>query len=113
MPAHGIIVSPDLKTFVHAHGMAESAGSGAGGGHGDHGTASTSSGPIGIAVTLPKAGLYKLWFQFQRGTTVITAPFVLDVMASHGPPPAQPSCGTLSCPSGQHCMVMGGAPMCM
>lgn len=115
MPAHGIIVSPDRMTFRHAHGMAESAGGG--GGHGGHGGAgATTTGPVGIDVTLPKAGLYKMWVQFQRGTTLITAPFVLSVMPGHGPPPPPPpSCATLTCRSGQHCMVMGSppAPMCM
>ncbi len=116
MPAHGIIVSSDLKTFVHAHGMAETAG----GGHGGHGTmGSTTTGPVGIDVTLPKAGLYKMFVQFQRGTTLITAPFVLSVMANHGPPtpppPSTPSCATMRCPTGQSCMAMGSppAPMCM
>ena len=112
MPAHGIIVSPDLKTFVHAHGMPETA---AGGGHGGHGGASTSTGPVGIDVTLPKAGLYKMFVQFQRGTTLITAPFVLDVMAGNGPPPPPPTCATMTCPTGEQCMMMGvpSAPMCM
>lgn len=119
MPAHGIIVSSDLKTFVHAHGMAETAGGGHGG-HGGHGGApSTTTGPVGIDVTLPKAGLYKMFVQFQRGTTLITAPFVLSVMANHGPPtpppPATSSCATMRCPAGQSCMLMGSppAPMCM
>ena len=116
MPAHAIIVSSDLKTFVHAHGMAESTGGA--GGHGGHGAASsTTTGPVAVDITLPKAGLYKMFVQFQRGATLITAPFVLNVMASHGPPPPSPtaSCATIHCPSGQMCMVMGSppAPMCM
>jgi hypothetical protein len=93
-----------LKTFVHAHGMPESAAGGGGhGGHGGHGgEPTTSTGPVGVDVTLPKAGLYKMFVQFQRGTTLITAPFVLSVMASHGPPPPPPaSCATMSCPAGQ------------
>lgn len=115
MPAHGIIVSPDLKTFSHVHGMAES---GAGAGHDHHhggAMASTTTGPIGMDVTLPNAGLYKMFVQFQRGSTVITAPFVLSVMAGHGAPPPPPSCATMTCRSGQHCMLMGAppAPMCM
>ena len=114
MPAHGIIVSPDLKTFRHVHGMAESAG-GHGHVHDDGAMAATKTGPIGIDVTLPSAGLYKMFVQFQRGTTVITAPFVLSVMAGHGPPPPPPSCATMTCPARQQCMVMGAppAPMCM
>lgn len=113
MPAHAIIVSSDLKTFVHAHGMAESSG----GAHVHGAAGSTTTGPVGVDVTLPKAGLYKMFVQFKRGATLITAPFVLNVMASHGPPPPPPSasCATMHCPSGQMCMVMGSppAPMCM
>lgn len=115
MPAHAIVVSEDAKTFVHAHGMPESSG----GGHADHAghdEASTSTGPVGIDLELPKAGLYKMFLQFQRGTTLITTSFVLQVMASHGSspvPPPKPSCAAVACPSGQHCMVMGGSAMCM
>lgn len=111
MPAHAIVVSPDLKTFVHAHGMAESGG----GADHDHDHMGTSTGPVGVDVTLPKAGLYKMFLQFKRGSTLITAPFVLKAMSGHGPPPPTPSCATMTCPSGQHCMVMGSppAPMCM
>jgi hypothetical protein len=100
MPAHAIVLSEDLKTFVHLHGMPENGGE------------STSSGPLGIDLTLPTGGLYKMFLQFQRGTTVITAPFVLDVMASQAPPP---TCAGMTCPTGQHCMMMGNppAPMCM
>ena len=114
MPAHGIVLSPDLKTFQHVHGMADSMG--AMSGHHHSGTmSSTSTGPIGVDVTLPKAGRYKMFFQFQRGTTVTTAPFVLEVMPSHGPTPAEPSCATMTCPTGQDCMTMGSppTPMCM
>jgi hypothetical protein len=113
MPAHAIVVSPDLETFVHAHGMADDGrGHGADGGH-DMG--STTTGPVVIDLTLPAAGLYKMFVQFQRGATVITAPFVLGVTASDGPPPPAPSCATMTCPKGQECMVMGTppAPMCM
>ncbi len=115
MPAHAIVVSPDLATFVHAHGMAEGGGHGGHGGHGDHGdhaSSSTSTGPVVVDLTLPKKGLYKMFLQFQRNTTVITAPFVLDVMEGHDNPPTDP-CATVTCPPGQHCMVHGGHAMCM
>jgi hypothetical protein len=108
MPAHAIVVSPDLETFVHAHGMAQSGGHDHG--HGGHGATSTTSGPVFVDMTLPKEGLYKMFLQFQRGTSVITAPFVLSVMASHEPPHSP--CDNVTCPPGTHCMVHGGVPMC-
>jgi hypothetical protein len=100
MPAHAIVLSSDVKTFVHLHGMPENGGT------------STNTGPLGIELTLPVGGLYKMFLQFQRGSTVITTPFVLNVMASNAPPP---SCATVTCPTGQSCMLMGDppAPMCM
>jgi hypothetical protein len=103
MPAHAIIVSPDLTTFEHVHGMPEAGGT------------STASGPIGIDLTLPKAGLYKMFLQFERGNTVLTVPFVLEAEALHGAPPPTPTCASMKCPTGQSCMVMGNppAPMCM
>ena len=38
-------------------------------------------GRIGVDVTFPRAGLYKMFLQFQRGTAVVTAPFIVRVMA--------------------------------
>jgi hypothetical protein len=98
MPAHAILVSQDLKNFVHVHGMPEAGGT------------STPSGPLGIDMTIPEGGLYKMFLQFQRGTTLTTIPFVVNVMQSSAPPP---TCATMTCPPGQSCMIMGGAPMCM
>jgi len=90
MPAHAIVVSPDLKTFIHLHGMADSGSSSGmpGMGHMHHGMdmgeghdmGSTATGPIGVDVTFPKAGLYKMFFQFKRGDEIVTAPFVVEAM---------------------------------
>jgi hypothetical protein len=60
---HLLVVSPDLTAAIHGH----------------------PEGPFGAGpvVTfdpiLPRAGLYKLWVQFQRGGGVITVPFVIEV----------------------------------
>ena len=35
---------------------------------------------LDIAVTLPKAGRYKMFVQVKRGDTVVTVPFVLRAM---------------------------------
>ncbi len=116
MPAHAIVLSPDLKTFQHLHGTAEATSGSGASGHGDHGNmGSTKTGPVGVDFTISKAGLYKMFVQFQRGTKVITAPFVLSVMDGHAPSAPPASCATTTCPNGQSCMVMGSPPlpMCM
>ena len=83
MPGHAIVLSEDTSTFIHAHGMA--AGSGGGhGGHGGHGgdggtadAGTLSPSDLDVDVTLPSAGLYKMFIQVKRGDRVVTAPFVL------------------------------------
>lgn len=110
MPAHAIVVSEDLRDFMHLHAMITSGSGGGGmvhdvggaitppalpgsavhdvsgttGGHGGHGgvTPTTdSSVHLMVEVTFPRAGLYKVWVQFQRGTTLVTAPFVVRTSA--------------------------------
>ena len=76
--AHFVIVSQDLKEFVHAHPMS---GDDPNSGH-EHGARSNSA--ISAHVTFPKGGLYKIWAQFQRAGKVITVPFVVSVKAAEG-----------------------------
>jgi Cu+-exporting ATPase len=105
-PAHGVILSEDAATFVHAHGEAVgAAGNGhadgghdapvppptsapAAGGHDDDGHAHAT--PAGTIVgygpeivvrhTFTAPGLYKVWGQFQpHDGPVITADFVVQV----------------------------------
>jgi hypothetical protein len=57
---------------------------GHGGGHDGHGAADAGTGGVGeleVNLTLPRAGLYKMFFQFQRRDVVYTAPFVLKSVA--------------------------------
>lgn len=71
--AHFVIISQDLQEFVHAHPMS--------GGH-DHGDKmeNMETAPTVMAhVSFPKAGLYKVFAQFQRNDKVITVPFVVEV----------------------------------
>lgn len=86
MPGHAIVLSEDTSTFIHAHAMRP--GSGGHGGHGGHGgghssapAATAAPNVLDVALTLPAAGLYKMFVQVQRGETVITAPFVLRATA--------------------------------
>ena len=93
--AHFVIISEDMKDFVHAHPMEKGEtmrsmkmeGDKADHhkkGHHDHpatkGTDSkTSSSEVLAHTAFPREGLYKLWAQFQRGGRVIVVPFVVRV----------------------------------
>jgi len=84
-----------MKDFVHAHPMAKgesmdsmkmgdkSADNHADGGH-DHSTmegttTKPSASEVAAHTAFPRAGLYKLWAQFQRNNKVINVPFVVRV----------------------------------
>ncbi len=92
--AHFVIISEDLKDYLHVHPMekGESMDSMNMGGKtpddhakgDDHssmkgGSAKTISPEIMAHTTFPRAGMYKLWAQFQRAGKVIAVPFVLRV----------------------------------
>ena len=75
--AHVAVVSADSSRFAHTHG--ETAG---GAGHSETGghAAGERVGPaIAFTHTFDAPGLYKVWGQFNRGGTVITVPFVIEV----------------------------------
>lgn len=90
--AHFVIISEDMKDFVHAHPMSK-------GEHDksakmdDHNadghkhstmegvTTKRSQSEVAAHTAFPRSGLYKVWAQFQRGGQVITVPFVVNVGA--------------------------------
>lgn len=64
---HCVVISGDAQTFVHVHPTREL-------------DTSWRGGPdVDFEATFPTPGLYKVWGQFLRVGTVITAAFVLDV----------------------------------
>ena len=90
--AHFVIVSEDGRDFLHAHPMEHTGMVGAQehGGHQAalpvhaapmaHDTSSTpraSAAAVSAHTTFPRAGVYKIWVQLQRGGRVITVPFVV------------------------------------
>jgi len=100
--AHFVIISEDMKDFVHAHPMAKGekmsdmkmddkkADEHSVGGH-DHSTMEgetkkTSASEVSAHTAFPRAGLYKLWAQFQRGGKVISVPFIVNVPAGNTEP---------------------------
>lgn len=96
--AHFVIISEDMKDFVHAHPMSkgehnESGKMDTGGKTDDHNadghnhstmegvTTKPSASEVAAHTAFPRSGLYKVWAQFQRGGQVITVPFVVNVGA--------------------------------
>ncbi|MDQ3255784.1 MAG: cupredoxin domain-containing protein [Acidobacteriota bacterium] len=94
--AHFVIISEDTTDFLHAHPMTKEEMNEAGGAHGgmDHdakphahnaaemreeATQGASPSEVAAHTTFPRAGLYKVWAQFQRGGRVITVPYVVRV----------------------------------
>jgi plastocyanin len=96
--AHFVIISEDLVDFVHAHPMAkgekmdgmkmdgdtkEKDHNADGHSHGaDSKEANKPSAyEVSAHTAFPRAGMYKLWAQFQRGGKVISVPFIVNVPA--------------------------------
>lgn len=106
--AHFVIISEDLVDFVHAHPMAkgesmdgmkmdgmkmdgdkeEKDHSADGHSHLEDSkeTNKPSAYEVSAHTAFPRAGLYKLWAQFQRGGKVISVPFIVNVPASSTEP---------------------------
>ena len=82
--AHFVVISEDLLEFVHAHPMSSDAVKSE---HSEHSHQEKTENKLSMNaetvisahVTFPKAGLYKLWAQFQRNGRVIDVPFIVDV----------------------------------
>jgi plastocyanin len=95
--AHFVIISEDMVDFVHAHPMAKSQKmaetktaakratdhNADGHAHGDDAknAGKPSASEVSAHTTFPRAGLYKLWAQFQREGKVISVPFIVNVPA--------------------------------
>ena len=96
--AHFVIISEDMKDFVHAHPMSkgehqESGKMNMDAQQGDHNadghqhstmegaSVKQSASEVAAHTAFPRSGLYKVWAQFQRGGRVITVPFVVNVGA--------------------------------
>ncbi len=74
---HLAVVSADLKTFVHSHGVVPGTG-----GHADHLHIVTPAhfGPeIDAGIIFPAPGVYKIFGQFQHGSQVILTEFMVTV----------------------------------
>ncbi|MDQ3129828.1 MAG: cupredoxin domain-containing protein [Acidobacteriota bacterium] len=100
--AHFVIISEDLKDFVHAHPMArgekmsdmkmgdKKTDEHSADGHEHSATEGAATKPSASEVSahtaFPRAGLYKLWAQFQRGGKVISVPFIVNVPAGNSEP---------------------------
>ncbi len=92
---HLVLISRDLKHFVHSHplgrehtsrGHHEDAQRGAGGHdkHSEHGgfVAGSTRSVVSFHAPFPEAGLYKAWAEFKHRGRILTVPFVIDVEPS-------------------------------
>jgi len=106
--AHFVIISEDMKDFVHAHPMSKAEhdqmsgmkmDEGASDNHSETGgshshsvleakTTKASPSEVSAHTAFPRAGLYKLWAQFQRGGKVIAVPFIVNVPEAGAAPTA-------------------------
>jgi uncharacterized cupredoxin-like copper-binding protein len=88
--AHFVLISEDLKDFVHAHPMSKSEHkeSGETNDHNADGhkhstmedeTTKPGASEVSAHTAFPRSGIYKIWVQFQRAGKVITVPFVVNV----------------------------------
>ncbi len=91
--AHFVIISEDGTDFLHAHPMEKGAMGAEHAGmnhdstphaHGDAANHSAHASPtsdteVSAHTSFPRAGLYKVWAQFQRENRIITVPFVVRV----------------------------------
>ncbi|HEX8248361.1 MAG TPA: cupredoxin domain-containing protein [Pyrinomonadaceae bacterium] len=86
--AHFVIVNQDLNEFVHAHPMSPDNVKGDGHQHDsnaaekhDDKLMSAAANSVSAHVSFPKAGIYKIWAEFQRNGKVTAVPFVVNVKA--------------------------------
>jgi hypothetical protein len=94
--AHFVIISEDMKDFVHAHPMSKGEHDKSGkmnmdGKTDDHNadghkhstmegvSVKPSQSEVAAHTAFPRSGLYKVWAQFQRGGEIITVPFTVNV----------------------------------
>ncbi len=84
--AHFVIIDETMQSFIHAHPSEKPATVRATNSihiHNENSLSlSTPPTEIRTLTNFPGAGLYKLWAQFQIGTTVIAQPFVVQVGAA-------------------------------
>jgi hypothetical protein len=81
--AHFVVINRELNEFVHAH-PAAGGGEHKHGDHSNHGSSEKNAAPnsastVSARVTFPKAGIYKIWAEVQRGGKVTAIPFVVSV----------------------------------
>ncbi len=84
--AHFVIISEDLRDFVHAHPMSRETVKASEQSHAEHSghenvpklSGKDSQSIVSAHVSFPNAAKYKIWAQFQRAGKVITVPFVIE-----------------------------------
>jgi hypothetical protein len=77
--AHFVIISEDLRDFVHAHPVSrDNVKSAEHSSHDEKLMSQNAESVVSAHVIFPNAAKYKIWAQFQRGGNIITVPFVVE-----------------------------------
>jgi hypothetical protein len=77
--AHFVIISEDLRDFVHAHPVSgDNVKSTEHSSHDEKLMSQDAESIVSAHVIFPNAAKYKIWAQFQRGGKIITVPFVVE-----------------------------------
>ncbi|HEX8738496.1 MAG TPA: cupredoxin domain-containing protein [Pyrinomonadaceae bacterium] len=86
--AHFVVVNKDLNEFVHAHPVSldnvkdgEHQHDANSSPKHDEKLSSAAANSVSARVSFPKAGIYKIWAEFQRNGKVTAVPFVVEVKA--------------------------------
>ncbi len=82
---HCVIISQDGTQFLHSH--PEGGAHDHAAGTGDHAHPELP-GQVTFNTSFPAPGLYKIWGQFQHGTQMVIADFVVDIAPGTGKPAA-------------------------
>ncbi|CAN5838574.1 hypothetical protein BH20ACI4_BH20ACI4_23500 [soil metagenome] len=80
--AHFVIISEDLRDFVHAYPVSRDNVKSTEHSSHEHGEKLMSKDAESIVsahVTFPNAAKYKIWVQFQRGGKIVNVPFVVEI----------------------------------
>ncbi|HMS40755.1 MAG TPA: cupredoxin domain-containing protein [Pyrinomonadaceae bacterium] len=77
--AHFVIISEDLKDFVHAHPMSGDNIKSSEHKHDEKISANAEMPTVSAHVTFPNAGLYKVFVEIKRAGKVMAIPFVVNV----------------------------------
>ncbi len=110
--AHFVVISKDLKDFVHVHPMSNDNAKGKEDSHGEHNEKPTdeklagkdSESIVAAMLTFPKEGVYKIFAQFKQNDKITVVPFVFEVKQGEADKPVDLS--NVTFPEGSYKIIV-------